>query len=172
MMNIANFKCKSLLYLRRISVCIVVFGILAGCAGQQYPHTSDESAYMPVKNQLQMHYSRWNGTPYKYGGSSRQGVDCSAFVALTYREVFDLDLPRTTKEQAGIGEQVPLYAVRPGDLVLFKTGFKGRHIGIYVGNQIFMHASTSKGVTQSRLDNPYWMDKYWKVIRPQGLLLN
>ena len=148
-------------------------GMLTGCASHQsYINSSDDRAYLPVKSQLQAHYSRWSGTPYKFGGNSPRGIDCSAFVALTYRELFSLNLPRTTKGQAGIGEEVSLRSVQPGDLVLFKTGYKDRHVGIYVGNQTFMHASSSKGVTQSRLDNPYWIDKYWKTIRPTNLLLN
>ncbi|SFG70769.1 probable lipoprotein NlpC [Neptunomonas qingdaonensis] len=173
MMNIKNVKGKPLLYLRGLGIGIILNTMLVGCASHKpYTHSPDEVAYVPVKNQLQAHYSRWNGTPYKFGGNSQRGIDCSAFVARTYREVFDLYLPRTTKGQANIGEEVSLHAVRPGDLVLFKTGFKNRHVGIYVGNQTFMHASSSKGVTKSRLDNPYWVDKYWKTIRPADLLLN
>ena len=164
---------KPLLYLRSLGLCIMLSAVLAGCASHKpYIQSPDDMAYVPVKSQLQAHYSRWSGTPYKFGGNSQRGIDCSAFVAVTYREVFDLYLPRTTKGQAGIGEEVSLHSVRPGDLVLFKTGFKDRHVGIYVGNQTFMHASSSKGVTQSRLDNPYWADKYWKTIRPTDLLLN
>ncbi len=172
-MNLKNVKGKPLLYLRGLGISIILNTMLVGCASQKpYTHSPDEMAYMPVKSQLQAHYSRWNGTPYKFGGNSQRGIDCSAFVARTYREVFDVYLPRTTKGQANIGEEVSRHSVRPGDLVLFKTGFKDRHVGIYVGNQTFMHASSSKGVTKSRLDNPYWVDKYWKTIRPADLLLN
>ncbi len=172
-MNIKIFKGKVLVYLRGFSIGIILSALLAGCASRQpYIHSPDDTAYLPVKSQLQAHYSRWNGTPYKFGGNSQRGIDCSAFVAVTYRELFDLYLPRTTKGQAGIGEEVSRHSVRPGDLVLFKTGLFDRHIGIYLGNQTFMHASSSKGVTQSRLDNPYWADKYWKTIRPADLFIN
>ena len=150
--------------------CLVVLAILSGCAGQSYQQA--ETAYAPIKSQLQAHYSRWNGTPYKYGGNSRRGIDCSAFVAMTYKDVFDLYLPRTTRAQAVVGETIPQSSARPGDLVLFKTGLFDRHVGIYLGNQYFMHASASKGVIQSRLDNPYWNAKYWKTVRPSNLLRN
>ncbi|BBB31090.1 NlpC/P60 family protein [Neptunomonas japonica] len=149
---------------------ILVCAVLSGCAGQSYQQA--ETAYSPVKSQLQAHYLRWNGTPYKYGGNSRRGIDCSAFVARTYKDVFDLYLPRTTRAQAVVGEEISRRSARPGDLVLFKTGLFDRHVGIYLGNQYFMHASASKGVTQSRLDNPYWNDKYWKIVRPSNLLQN
>lgn len=172
MMNTLNFKGKSLICLRCLIACFIVSGLLSGCASQNHLYSQGDMAYVPVKSQLQGHYSQWNGTPYKFGGNSRRGIDCSAFVALTYRELFNLYLPRTTKAQANVGEEVPLHLVRPGDLVLFRTGLIDRHVGIYVGNQTFMHASSSKGVTQSRLDNPYWADKYWKSIRPTDLLLN
>ena len=149
---------------------MIICAVLTGCAGQSYQQT--ETRYAPVKHRLQAHYSLWSGTPYKYGGNSRRGIDCSAFVARTYKEVFDLYLPRTTRAQAVVGEKVSRGSARPGDLVLFKTGMFDRHVGIYLGNQYFMHASKSKGVIQSRLDNPYWDDKYWKTIRPSNLLSN
>lgn len=156
-----------MLFRKRVYIAMCMF--LTGCAGQSYQ--PEETAYTPVKSQLQAHFSRWSGTPYKYGGNSRRGVDCSAFVAMTYKEVFDIYLPRTTRAQSVIGNEVSRFSLLPGDLVLFKTGLLDRHVGIYIGNQYFMHASVSKGVTQSRLDNPYWKKKYWKTIRPTNHLL-
>lgn len=64
----------------------------------------------------------WRGTPYRYGGMSRRGVDCSGFVVVTMRDKFDLQLPRDTREQSKIGTRIDKDELLPGDLVFFKTG--------------------------------------------------
>lgn len=103
----------------------------------------------------------WRGTPYRYGGMSRRGVDCSGFVVVTMRDKFDLQLPRDTREQSKIGTRIDKDELLPGDLVFFKTGSgeSGLHVGIYDTNNEFIHASTSRGVMRSSLDNVYWRKK-------------
>ena len=110
-------------------------------------------------------YQTWKGTPYRLGGNSRRGIDCSAFVQIGYQEVFDRILPRTTLEQARQGRKVSLGQARKGDLVFFKTGRTLRHVGIYLGNREFLHASTSRGVVISSLDTPYWRRAFWQARR-------
>jgi len=119
----------------------------------------------PVRFALLQQYAHWEGTPYRYGGNSRRGVDCSGFIQQVYRGFADRHLPRTTRQQAELGRAVSWSELEPGDLVFFKTGFKQRHAGIYLGNGEFMHASTSRGVILSRLDNPYWADAWWMARR-------
>ena len=109
---------------------------------------------------LNKFYRNWQGTPYRYGGLSRQGVDCSGFVFLAYKKLFNYSLPRVTKEQVKTGKKVDLGNLTIGDLVFFKTSKKVWHVGVYVGDGQFMHASTSVGVTISRLDNQYWAPRY------------
>lgn len=89
---------------------------------------------------------------------SRRGVDCSGFVVVTMRDKFDLQLPRDTREQSKIGTRIDKDELLPGDLVFFKTGSgeSGLHVGIYDTNNEFIHASTSRGVMRSSLDNVYW----------------
>ncbi|WP_413284478.1 C40 family peptidase [Vibrio sp. MA40-2] len=108
-------------------------------------------------------YNTWQGTPYKYGGSSTNGVDCSAFVQAVMLESHNKSLPRTTYQQSKLGAEISLSKAKSGDLVFFKTGRKQRHVGIYLGDYAFMHASTSKGVIISRLDNPYWASVFWQI---------
>ena len=110
-------------------------------------------------------YDSWAGTPYRYGGESKHGVDCSSFVQQTLDQVESFELPRTTVQQARIGLSVPKADLRTGDLVFFKTGHLSRHVGIYMGQGRFMHASSSAGVTISRLDNVYWRHHYWQSRR-------
>ena len=117
---------------------------------------------VPTFNQV---YESWKGTPYRLGGKSRRGIDCSAFVQVGYYDVFNEMLPRTTGEQARLGRWIPLADAKEGDLVFFKTGRRLRHVGIYLGNAEFLHASTSQGVMISSLANPYWRRAFWQVRR-------
>jgi cell wall-associated NlpC family hydrolase len=104
--------------------------------------------------------------PYRMGGNSRAGVDCSALVQLAYLNAFSRNLPRTTEDQVRVGAEVRAGDERSGDLIFFKTGFWSRHVGIYLGDGRFMHASASKGVMISSLSEPYWQARYWKAKRP------
>lgn len=114
---------------------------------------------------LRREFSHWQGTPYRLGGNSKKGVDCSALVQHIYRDSFNISLPRTTKTQVKKGALVYRDQLQVGDLVFFKTGRHTRHVGIYMGNNEFIHASTSKGVITSSLDNMYWKPKYWQAKR-------
>ncbi len=113
-----------------------------------------------VRQQLLRQFKHWKGAPYRYGGSSLSGVDCSAFVQNTYRAKFNKRIPRTTRTQIKIGKKVKKSQLRVGDIVFFKTGRNSLHNGIYMGGGEFMHASSSKGVTLSSLNNRYWRKKY------------
>ncbi|MFC0142014.1 bifunctional murein DD-endopeptidase/murein LD-carboxypeptidase [Erwinia mallotivora] len=113
-----------------------------------------------IKSRLMEQYSDWKGVRYRLGGTSKRGIDCSAFVQTTFREQFGLDLPRSTYEQEDSGKSIQRAKLRPGDLVLFRAGSTGRHVGIYLGNDNFVHASTSNGVMISNLNEAYWKNRY------------
>ncbi|WP_241033822.1 NlpC/P60 family protein [Vibrio maerlii] len=123
-----------------------------------FRHDYRSSVFEPI-------YQDWRGTPYRLGGQSKSGIDCSAFVQVAYQQALAINLPRTTKLQSQLGQEVSYRTASSGDLVFFKTGVKVRHVGVYLGNNAFMHASTSKGVVVSRLDNPYWADAFWQFRR-------
>lgn len=114
-----------------------------------------------VRAQLLKQLDEWQGVPYRYGGLSKRGVDCSGFTYLTFAEQFGIRLPRTTGSQVKKGIEVDQSELLPGDLIFFNTGYQQRHMGVYVGKKQFIHASSSRGVMISRLDNPYWQDAYW-----------
>lgn len=109
----------------------------------------------------------WAGTPYVLGGQSRKGVDCSGFVQKTFFDRFNIRLPRTTTEQANHGRQVRKEDIQTGDLVFFKTGRgpNGYHVGIYVKEDKFLHASTKGGVVCSSMNSPFWSKTFWQVRR-------
>ena len=77
-----------------------------------------------------------------------------------YENVYNYNLPRTTEEISKEGKKINKNNLKPGDLIFFKPSRKYMHLGIYMGNNAFMHSSTSKGVIKSKLDNVYWKDKY------------
>lgn len=120
---------------------------------------------LDVKSRLMDQYASWKGVRYRLGGSTRKGIDCSAFVQRTFREQFGLELPRSTSEQQETGKSISRAQLRTGDLVLFRAGSTGRHVGIYLGNNQFVHASTSSGVTISSMDEPYWKKRYNEARR-------
>ncbi len=122
-----------------------------------------------VKSRLYAFHRRWRGVPYRLGGLSRRGVDCSGFVYLAFKSEFGIDLPRTTRAQARAGMPVHLDRLRAGDLVFFKTRPFTRHVGIFIEDGRFLHASTSQGVTISRLDHRYWRSRFWKAVRIPGM---
>ncbi|WP_028561777.1 C40 family peptidase [Paenibacillus pinihumi] len=100
------------------------------------------------------------GTPYKWGGTTVEGFDCSGFILYIYNQ-FDVQLPRTSKTQAEAGTQLEKDELRSGDLVFFNIDGKGiSHAGIYVGDGQFAHSSSSKGVTISKLSEPYYEKRY------------
>ncbi len=148
---------------------IAVLAMLSGCS--KSPSAIDHAAKPPssesasVKKELYRQYSEWKGVEYRLGGLSKSGIDCSGFTYLTFRTKLGTELPRSTKLQVQTGQMVPQHELKAGDLVFFKTSKKVRHVGIYLENRRFLHASTSKGVIISSLDNDYWKSRYWQARR-------
>ncbi len=151
--------------MKRIFYTLVILLLFTACSSKAPAPVQHASSSSPTVNKLYQQYNQWRGTPYKYGGLSRNGVDCSGFVHQSYKSVFNVSLPRSTKDQITKGKRVYINELRCGDLVFFKTGYKTRHVGIYVENGKFMHASTSRGVTLSNLRSGYWREHYWQARR-------
>ncbi|WP_028022522.1 C40 family peptidase [Enterovibrio calviensis] len=117
----------------------------------------------PLDLALIQYFEEWQGTPYRWGGATKRGIDCSAFTQQAYQAVFQHSLPRTTRQQVTQGNKTSLKSASFGDLIFFKTGSRRYHVGIYIGDKQFMHASSSKGVIISTLDNPYWSARIWQI---------
>lgn len=130
----------------------------------EFPKPADEAHYYDEIQAMLLLYQQheaWQGTPYRIGGVNRSGIDCSAFVQVTFRDVFGMDLPRTTEQQSRMGQRINRQQLRPGDLVFFRNG---RHVGIYLEENKFLHASTTRGVMISNMDNSYWSRHFWKAV--------
>lgn len=133
--------------------------VLFGCATAPVATQSVPSHTQPTDsdNQVLAVTHTLLGTPYRYGGASPSGFDCSGLVQYVYREA-GMAVPRTAAEQLRHAHRVQLSELRPGDLVFFRlSGRKISHVGIYVGGGRFIHApSSGKPVSYARLENPYW----------------
>lgn len=118
-----------------------------------------------VVSELYRQYQAWKDVGYQLGGMSTNGVDCSGFVHITFRDRFNVTLPRSTSRMAGKGVEIMQRDLVPGDLVFFKTGPFTKHVGIYLEKGKFLHASSSEGVTISSLDSQYWRKCFWQARR-------
>ncbi|GAB6110572.1 hypothetical protein JCM14713_03300 [Desulfomicrobium salsuginis] len=142
----------------------------AGCASktviQSVPSPSpvQQPARQPaVTETLLARYEAWKGVPHRIGGTDHRGVDCSGLMQIVFREAFDMELPRTSREQSRLGQNVPPADMRPGDLVYF-IDKRGDHIGVVVERGRFLHASATVGVTVSQFD-AYWWPRLKRVQR-------
>jgi LysM repeat protein len=109
------------------------------------------------------------GAPYKLGGSTLKGIDCSALVKKIYG-IFNIELPRTTREQLKVGKKVEKDQLEEGDLVFFKRRGNLAHVGIYVGDNQFVHASSySREVKIDHLDAPYYSQRFLRGVRVKEL---
>ena len=102
----------------------------------------------------------WYGIPYRYGGTTKKGIDCSAFSSMLFAMVYGITIPRNSREQFAACERIGKNELSEGDLVFFTTRNRISHVGVYIGNNKFVHASTSNGVMISDLNEDYYSKKY------------
>jgi len=115
--------------------------------------------YTTIKEKMLMEIIKYLGTPYKYGGNTKDGMDCSAFTQIIFKNVFNLSLERSARLQYTQGSVIEKGdELKVGDLVFFNTRKRVRpgHVGIYIGDNLFAHASSKKGVTITELDYEYY----------------
>lgn len=158
------------------AIVLLIMAIpIAAMAGQSddrsYTSNGDYSATASgysddwMQSRLMRFYQHWQGVRYRYGGEDRRGVDCSGLVYRFYRDRFGMDVPRSTQLLAGMSHRLRPNKLAPGDILIFRIEGKGRHVGIYVADGTFIHASKSKGVMKSSLANSYWASRYHKAAR-------
>jgi cell wall-associated NlpC family hydrolase len=175
-MNFMNFK-----KLFFITKCFVLCIILTNCAGSVASRTSssyfesDEyfaklyatQNYTPAQKRVISTGKEQIGTPYVFGGTSpRKGLDCSGFTQYVYKNALGISLPRTAREQSTIGQFIPQQYILPGDLVFLDLVGDRSHVGIYIGDGKFFHASTSrKRLMVADLYSPYFRPKFDSAVR-------
>ena len=125
------------------------------------------------KEKMLMEIIRWLNTPYKYGGNTKRGIDCSAFTQTVFKSSLNYSLLRSAREQFTQGDDIDnTEDLKFGDLVFFNTRRRVRpgHVGIYLGNNIFAHSSTKLGVVVSSLEEGYYNQRFMGGRRIDGFL--
>jgi murein DD-endopeptidase len=134
--------------------------VLVACAStpKSYPVSAADRAASSASQMV--------GKPYRYGGASPAGFDCSGLIAFSYQQA-GVSLPRSTAEQRRASQRVKLAELKRGDLLFFdERGRKASHVGIYLGERRFVHApSSGKSVRNDTLDSPYWKKSLSEVRR-------
>lgn len=168
---------------RKIPLLIIAATLLTACGTHKRALTSEEYILLELMeldkqriratpnptqaDALLAEAYTWVGTPYRYGGQSRSGADCSGFVMQVYLKTLGIKLPRSSREQAQQGRRVKRSELRPGDLVFFAIGRGStvNHVGIYAGNNMMIHASASRGVMLATFTDPYFTRHYHSARR-------
>ncbi|MDO8999183.1 MAG: C40 family peptidase [Bacteroidota bacterium] len=120
-------------------------------------------------NKLYSFINDWYGTPYKYGGCEKSGVDCSCFTINLFEKVYNKKMPRTASEIYKETEKIKIEKAQEGDLIFFKINSKSiTHVGVYLRDNKFVHASTTRGVLVNSLTETY----YQKYFYAAGKLKN
>jgi cell wall-associated NlpC family hydrolase len=118
---------------------------------------------------LKLYYfiDEWMGVPYKYGGNDKSGIDCSGFTGLLYREVYNKNISGPTSSLINITNIIDESELKEGDMVFFHIEKKGKvsHVGVYLQNNKFVHATTKKGVMINDLSENYYKQHYFKSGR-------
>ena len=128
------------------------------CSGGEWTNvsTTGPGPVSSIEKDLESVINSYLGTPYQYGGNSHSGIDCSGLTQQVFSEI-GVNIPRTASSQASAAQAVQPGNLRFGDLLFFNTsGGSVSHVGIYLGNGIFVHSSSSKGVVREMLGHPYY----------------
>ena len=178
----------------RITItALIALVLLSGCAGMKPApkYTSDKSGSRksspiankksnkmpllsaaaklsaPIKLSMLNSINKYKGVPYKWGGDTMKGMDCSGFTMKVYEESAKTAIPHHAASQYRLGTKISRRKLKFGDLVFFRDiESKGiSHVGIYVGNNEFVHASLSKGVVTSSMNQPYYKQRYVSARR-------
>ena len=127
--------------------------------GASAPHSIDQQKVMDM-------ILSWLGTPYQLGGDTKDGIDCSGFAKTIFEQTLNVQLPRSTGEQVKIGQSVSKDNLKFGDLLFFNTnGTNPSHVGIYIGDDMFAHASVTAGVTLSSMYSSYYKKRFTEARR-------
>lgn len=165
--------------LKRLSLSLVVALLFNSCASQQqrtrlaenrpaYSRTEGEQLRAPIIHpdppyleQLKAAADAYLGVPYLWGGEDNSGIDCSGFTQRAFREGLGIELPRKASWQSELGLHIFKFGLRKGDLVFFGPSRDSiDHVGIYMGEGMFINATVSSGVKYSSLDETFWLNKY------------
>lgn len=166
---------KKLLLLLLVALTVA----LGGCRSKRAASSGASRPAVPARvipsterqvGELVREARKWIGTPYAYGGHSRRGTDCSGMIMEVFKFVYDIKLPRSSAMQREYARPVKFDDMKPGDLVFFatsKNSARVNHVGLYIGDGRMIHASSSRGVMESALNEKYWQ----RTLHSQGRVI-
>lgn len=143
-----------------------------GSQGAVVTGTTARSVDADVAVRLVETARQWIGTPYKYAGNDRRGVDCSGLTCNVFSTAAGIKLPRNSHQQKEYCLRIDRNALQPGDLVFFvnsRGGKRVNHVGLYVGSGRMIHSSSSRGVIESDITSGYWDDHYFASGRVEAV---
>lgn len=150
----------------QIFLALLALAFLFNACGTVSYHSSYRGSkslnHKNISSELIRVQKQWQRTPYKLGGVSPKGADCSGFTQSVLSKHFNTKIPRTTVAQMKGGKKISKSSLKSGDLLFFKTGRgpNGIHVGIYVQKDEFIHLSTKGGVKKVSFSTKYWKPKY------------
>lgn len=151
----------------RLLIIVAAMLFFSACSSKKYTVKSNAKAdaMSHLKNrQLYRFITDWTGVNYRYGGMDKRGVDCSGFAVRLQKDIYGNELPRTSRDQADVVKEKSLSKLNEGDLIFFSFG--GRtvdHVGVYLNNNYFVHASTTRGVVVDDLSIPAYQKAFVKA---------
>ena len=148
-------------YSHKLLTFLLLAALVAACTASWRPPPFANNGAAPTGEEIAGLAQGLLGAPYRYGGETPQGFDCSGLVYYIH-ERLGMDVPRSADAQYGHARQVAVRDLQPGDLVFFRlAGSKVAHVGIYIGNGRFIHApSTGKDVSYAELDDAWWWNRF------------
>lgn len=164
-----------------LSLCVALCLIATGCHSSrreaavktvEYDRPDLKGVEPKTGHKLVEEARKWLGTRYRYGGDSRKGTDCSGMTMQVYQKVTGIKIPRDSRSQQSFTKRIKRTDLTPGDLVFFASkagGSKVGHVGIYIGGGEFIHASSSRGVIISSLDERYYTRHFHSAGRVPGI---
>jgi cell wall-associated NlpC family hydrolase len=160
-------QAPALRQLARIALMAILLGACSHATPARFPGYGDQpplsapAHLTPREKALYTYAVKWTGVPYRWGGTDRNGVDCSGLAVRIYKDFFGVQLPRTTRSQIHSGRKASRRHLIAGDLLFFRVSGNQRHVGIYLFDHYFLHASKSRDqVIISSLNRAYWQKTF------------